>query len=100
LQDLLNPDTALGRLAAAAVVRDDVAAVVRGQLPAALADEVRSCNLREDGTLVISVSSPAWAARLRFEAEHLLAAIRNRWPDTQRVLVRTTTDRGPENGPV
>ena len=38
---------------------------------------IRAANVREDGTLVVLASSPAWAARLRFESDKLLAAARD-----------------------
>jgi hypothetical protein len=37
---------------------------------------ISAANMRDDGTLVVLVSSPAWAARLRFEHDRLLAAAR------------------------
>ena len=35
-----------------------------------------AANIRDDGTLVVLASSSAWAARLRFESERLMAAAR------------------------
>jgi hypothetical protein len=39
-----------------------------------LALHLKGVNLRPDGQLVLVAESPAWAARLRFEADKLIAA--------------------------
>lgn len=53
---------------------------------------IRAANVREDGTLVVLVSSPAWAARLRFEEEALLAAAREAGADVSTCKVRVSQD--------
>ena len=78
----------LGALAEAARSRLDLAECVRKQLPADLAAAVTACNLRPEGTLVITAASPEWAARLRFEADGILAGCRADWPDAARVRFR------------
>lgn len=92
LGELLASDSALGALAKAASRRLDLADAVRDQLPADLASAVTSCNLRPEGTLVVTAASPEWAARLRFEGDRILSGCRARWPDAARVRVRVGTD--------
>lgn len=82
----------LDALAKAASSRLDLADGVRKRLPAELATAVAACNLRPDGTLVVTAASPEWAARLRFEAEGILAGCRPEWPAAARVRVRVGTD--------
>lgn len=95
LADLLKAGTAppgpLGALARAAESRLVLADEIRRHLPPDLAGGVASCNLRADGTLVVTATSPDWAARLRFEAEGILASCRAGWPATTRVRVRVGT---------
>lgn len=43
-------------------------------LDPSLALHLMGVNLRPDGQLVLVAESPAWAARLRFEADKLIAA--------------------------
>ena len=50
--------------------------ILKGALDPPLADSLLSANLRDSGELVVICSSSAWAARLRFEDEKLLAAAR------------------------
>lgn len=78
----------LGALARAASSRLDLADCVRKQLPGELAAAVSACNLRPDGTLVVTAASPEWAARLRFEADGILAGCRPQWPGAARVQFR------------
>lgn len=44
---------------------------LRTALAADLGAELLAANVRDDGDLVLVCSSPAWAARLRFESEAL-----------------------------
>ena len=45
-------------------------------LPEDFAGAIVAANLREDGNLVVIAASSAWASRLRYESEALLAAAR------------------------
>lgn len=92
LGDLLKADSPLGALARAASSRLDLADCVRKQLPADLATAIVTCNLRPDGTLVVTAASPEWAARLRFEADRILSGCRADWPAAGRVRFRVGTD--------
>lgn len=53
---------------------DDLAHKLRNSLNPALAAELMAVNLRQDGELVVICSSPAWAARMRYETAALLQA--------------------------
>ena len=88
LGELIAADSPLGALARAASSRLDLADCVRKQLPPALAAAIATCNLRPDGTLVVTAASPEWAARLRFEADGILAGCRQDWPAAARVRFR------------
>ena len=46
-------------------------------LPDDYAGAIVAANLRENGDLVVIAASPAWASRLRYEADTLLAAARD-----------------------
>ncbi len=89
LSDLLHrPTGPLADLARRAAGAEELAAALRASLGPELAAELRAAHLRPDGTLVILAASPAWAARLRFEAQALLARCRERHPQAARVRVR------------
>jgi hypothetical protein len=92
LGELLAGNSALGALAKAASSRLDLADTVRQQLPADLAAAITACNLRPDGTLMVTAASPEWASRLRFEADGILAGCRPLWPAAARVKFRVGTD--------
>ena len=85
---MIAANSPLGALARAASSRLDLADCVRRQLPPALALAIATCNLRPDGTLVVTAVSPEWAARLRFEADGILAGCRKDWPAAARVRFR------------
>jgi hypothetical protein len=85
---------ALGRLADSAQQRCDLAGLLRAALPADSAAALLGVNLREDGTLVLTASSPAWASRLRFESGQLLARAQERLPEARRVRVRVLPGEG------
>jgi hypothetical protein len=85
---IARPDSALHQLARRAEAAAGLSESLRGALPPALAQELRAASLRDDGTLVVVVSSSVWSARLRFESEALLARCRERHPEAQRVEVR------------
>ena len=90
LENLLNPSK-----------DGDLASIVRraqdmGELAGALAaavspDEgasILAANVRDDGELVILCRSPAWASRLRFAEDALLAAARAAGANVSRCSVR------------
>jgi hypothetical protein len=52
------------------------------------ARSVVAANIRGDGELVVLASSPAWAAKLRFEAESLMTAARQTGAEVTSCTVR------------
>ncbi|MEQ1801157.1 MAG: DciA family protein [Gammaproteobacteria bacterium] len=92
LGELLALNSPLGALAKAASSRLELADCVRRTLPGELAAAVANCNLRPDGTLVVTAASPEWASRLRFEADGILEGCRPHWPEAARVKFRVGTD--------
>ena len=50
--------------------------IVSEALPGEYAGAIVAANLREDGDLVIIAASSAWASRLRYETDSMLAAAR------------------------
>lgn len=55
-----------------------------------LAENIVAANISADKQLVIIARSPAWAARLRFEAEALIAAARETDEDVSVCSVRVS----------
>jgi hypothetical protein len=78
LENLLNSGASGGLQTLIRTARDmeDLTAAVRAALAPELAEQVIAANLRDDRQLVIICPSSAWASRVRFEAEALLAAAR------------------------
>lgn len=66
-------DSNLGQLAAAARLRSDLSEHMRTGLGEPLGTAIMHCNVHDDGTLVVVAANSEWAARLRFEAQKLLA---------------------------
>ena len=94
LENLLNPaeNGDLGELVRHAREMGDLVARLQQSLGGDEGMSIRAANVREDGTLVVLASSPAWAARLRFESETLLAAAREAGADVQECKVRVSQD--------
>ncbi|MDJ0709352.1 MAG: DciA family protein [Woeseiaceae bacterium] len=44
------------------------------RLPGEFAGAIAAANVRDDGSLVVIATSSAWASRLRYETDALLAA--------------------------
>lgn len=89
LSELIKaPGSRLDELASEARSRIDLADRLRESLPPELSPHLLAANLREDGTLIVVASSPAWASRFRFEATELLAICRKQDNGAMRVRVR------------
>ena len=67
---------------------DDLAARLRAALDPEAAPHLVAANLRDGGELAIVCSSPAWAARLRFESDALVEAARAAGLDARRCTIR------------
>jgi hypothetical protein len=80
LENLLNPAQDMGALLQC----------LQQQLPEESAANILSANVRDNGELVILASSPAWAAKLRFEADTLIAAARQSGSDVSSCKVRVS----------
>ena len=91
---MFRPGSAINDLARRAEASLDLAAALRAGLPAEMSAELRSASLHADGTVVVMAASPAWAARLRFEGETLLARCRERHPQVRRIKVRVSGAAG------
>lgn len=98
LGSLFSEVQALGALAEAAGRHVDLAMQVRTVLGEPLGSHVSACNLRPDGTLVVTATSPERAARLRFETETILGACRRQFPAASRVKVRVGTNQTAPTG--
>lgn len=80
----------ISRLKAEAAGRRKLATEVRAALPAAEAEHVVSAHIDESDQLVISVDSPAWAARLRYSLSELMG---------KRLKVKTAVPRDGRDEP-
>ena len=91
LKNLLNPcaDGDLGQIVRRARELGELTGALVNALPAEYAGALVAANVRDNGDLVVIAASPAWASRLRYEEETLLAAARKTGlnPTTCRVRV-------------
>jgi hypothetical protein len=78
LKNLLSPcsDGDLASIIRRARELGELTDALSRALPDDCAGAVVAANLREDGNLVVIAASSAWASRLRYEADTLLAAAR------------------------
>jgi hypothetical protein len=92
LKNLLNPsnDGDLGQLVRRAREMGELTHVLCKALPDEYAGAIIAANLREDGDLVVIAASSAWASRLRYESDALLAAARDAGLDPTGCRVRVT----------
>ena len=90
LENLLNPckDGDLADIVRRARDMDELASALVGALPADEGASILAANVREDGELVVLCTSPAWASRLRFAADTLLAAARAHGAEASSCSVR------------
>lgn len=94
LQNLLNPndDGGLGDIIRHARDMGEIVQILQKSLPGDTAGSIRAANIRDNGELVVLASSPAWAAKLRFEADSLMAAARESGADVKCCSVRVSRD--------
>jgi len=69
---------------------DSLTSALQAGLPDDLAANLIAANVRDDGNLVLVCSSPAWASRLRFEADQLIEVARKSGTDVSGCVVRVT----------
>lgn len=90
LEKLLNPskDGDLAKIVRRAQDMGELASALVRALPADEGAAILAANVRDDGELVVLCRSSAWASRLRFSADALIAAARARGADVSRCSVR------------
>ena len=90
LENLLNPrkDGDLASIVRRAREMGELAAALAGAVPPEEGAAILAANVRDDGELVVLCSSSAWASRLRFATDALLAAARTAGADVTRCRVR------------
>jgi hypothetical protein len=84
-------NSGLAKLADAAQRRADLSDYMRKNLDASLTGGFMHCNIREDETLVVTATSPEWAARLRFASAQFLQLSRERGLGVKTIKVRVAT---------
>lgn len=90
LENLLNTsqDSGLGELIQHARDMGDLVQILQNSLPEEQRAAISAANIRDDGELVILASSSAWASRLRYEADSLLATVRAAGKPASKCSVR------------
>jgi hypothetical protein len=84
----LNENGGLGDIIRHARDMGELVALLQASLAKEVAQSVVAANIRDDGELVVLASSPAWAAKLRFEAESLMIAARQTGAEVTACTVR------------
>ena len=79
LKNLLNPSSGgdLAEIVRRARALGELTGILCKSLPDEYAGAIVAANMREDGELIVIVASSAWASRLRYETDALLAAARD-----------------------
>jgi hypothetical protein len=90
LENLLktSQDKGLGDVIQHARDMGDLVQILQNSLPESQRHAISAANIRDDGELVILASSSAWASRLRYEEDTLLAAARAVGHSVSRCSVR------------
>lgn len=90
LEDLLktSKDNGLNEVIEHARDMGDLVQILQQAIPEQQRGAISAANIREDGELVILASSSAWASRLRFETDTLLAAVKDSGKTARRCSVR------------
>ena len=92
LKNLLNPSDGgdLGQIVRRAREMGELTHVLCKALPDDYAGAIVAANLREDRDIVVIAASSAWASRLRYETDTLLAAARDAGLDPAACRIRVT----------
>ena len=90
LENLLNSNENgdLGRIVRRARELSELATALARALPPEEGASIVAANVREDGDLVVLCQSSAWAARLRFLSDALIAAAKAHGTDPTSCTVR------------
>ena len=96
LEKLLTTDSdnTLGKIIRRAQNMDDLTTLLRAIMPNEAQSHLLAVNLRENGELVLICSSSSWAARLRFESEQLIQAVRMTGADVSSCKVKVSSSTG------
>ncbi len=94
LKNLLNPNDngGLGEIVRHARDMDELVAALQQALAGNETGGILAANVRADGELVVLARTPAWAAKLRFEADRLVAAARATGAEVKSCKVRVNRD--------
>ncbi len=92
LKKLLNPnnDGELAGVVRRAREMGELTRVLCDSLAAEYAGAIAAANVRDDGGLVVIATSPAWASRLRYETDKLMAAARDAGCNVSHCRVRVS----------
>lgn len=93
LEKLLQKSAGLGleKIVQRAQDMDDFAHKLRATLNPDLAAQICAINVRDEGDLVVVCTSSAWAARLRFESEQLIAQASKLGVNVSRCHIRVSS---------
>ncbi len=94
LENLLNPNNDGGLADIIRHARDmgKLVQILQNSLPAEEAGSIVAANIRGLGELVVLASSSAWASRLRFETDTLIAAAREAGVEATTCTVRVARE--------
>ena len=88
----INQDNSLGDVIQHAQDMGDLVQILQDSLPEEQKTAISAANIRENGELVILAASSAWASRLRYETDALLAAASAAGKTVSRCTVRVARD--------
>jgi len=93
LKKLLNPSAGgdLANIVRRAQEMGELTHLLCEALPGEYAGSIVAANLRDNGDLVVIAASSAWASRLRYETDALLAAARDAGLSPTSCRVRVTS---------
>ena len=92
LKSLLNSGASgnLEQLIQTAQDMDSLTSALRAAMSPGMSENLLAANIREKDVLVVICSSSAWASRIRFESDALLAAAGSAGFDAKSVRVMVT----------
>ena len=92
LENLLksHENKSLDKIIQRAQHMDSLTTALRAELTPDLAENLVAANVREDGSLVLVCSTPAWASRLRFETDRLINISKKTGVEVTSCVVRVS----------
>jgi hypothetical protein len=90
LEELLKASAAggLGDVVRHARDMGDLVQILQNSLPAEQQAAISAANIRNNGELVVLANSSAWASRLRYETDVMMAAVRAAGKEVNKCTVR------------